>query len=216
MRDDVRAFPDLSELRSFSFGRQEPEWPVFSPLRSPADLRPPARGAWWPVRSVSTPLSGAWPPGVAGIGRARSPALRIPGLDCAGWRAPGRRRLRHRSRRVRQEGAGPLRAGSAGSGAGRRRAQGGEHVREQLLQRVAGRERDPDPADGDGDACGDLQQPGADGVGAGAGQRRALQPDLAQEGEQDAGARRRRSAAAGWPASSRSRCGRRTATAAVP
>ena len=41
-----------------------------SPLRSPADLRPPARGAWWPVRSVSTPLSGAWPPGVAGIGRA--------------------------------------------------------------------------------------------------------------------------------------------------
>ena len=66
--------------------------------------------------------------------------------------------------------------GSAGAGAGRRGAPGGEHVREQLLQRVDGRERDPDPADGDGDAGGDLQQPGADGVGTGAGQRPAARP----------------------------------------
>ncbi len=62
-------------------------------------------------------------------------------------------------------------------------------MREQFLQRVARREGDPDLADGDGDAGGDLQQPGADGVGAGAGQCRALQPDLAQEGEQGAGER---------------------------
>ena len=64
---------------------------------------------------------------------------------------------------------------------------GREHVGEDGLQRVDRRERDADPAPADGDAGGGLQELVADRVGAGAGERRARQSDLAQERHQDTG-----------------------------
>ena len=54
---------------------------------------------------------------------------------------------------------------------------GGEHVGEELLERVVRRERNADPAPADGDAGANLEEPGMDRAGLGPGERGALQAD---------------------------------------
>src|SRR5207244_13070785 len=70
--------------------------------------------------------------------------------------------------------------GVSWTGSGRCVSKIPAHACEQIGQRIAARERDPDFARGDGDACSDLEQLEPDGVALRLGHIRVFQPQPAK------------------------------------